>query len=110
MSTPLFISESVPIEIRNIIKAVQPGCPARYQDFEGTIEFVSDEYITLCVSKKPNEDPHAKTPWIKCCVVIFEADWDDLELDPAYFQHKKAYRGKTNDHPGNEMLPAMEKR
>ena len=38
------------------------------------------------------------------------SSFDDLELDPAYFQHKKAYRGKTNDHPGNEMLPAMEKR
>jgi len=110
MSTPLFISESVPLEIRNILKAVQPGCPARYKTFEGTIEFVSDEYITLCVSSKPNEDPYAKTTHNKCCLLVYEHQWDELELDPKYFQHKRNYRGKTNDHPGNEMLPDMTER
>ena len=110
MSTPLFISESVPLEIRNILKAVQPGCPARFRDFEGTIEFVCDEYITLCVSRKPNEDPHAKCNITKCCLLVYEPTWDELELDPKYFQHKRNYRGKTNDHPGNEMLPNMENR
>ena len=110
MSTPLFISESVPIEIRNILKAMELGSPAKYGDFEGTIEFVCDDYITICISKKPNNDPHARSEYTKCCLLLYEQEWDKLELDPKYFQHKKAYRGKTNDHPGNEMLPDIEKR
>ena len=40
MTTPLFLSESVPKEIKNILKSLEIGMPARYQDFEGTIEFV----------------------------------------------------------------------
>lgn len=109
MSTPLFISESVPIEIRNIIKAVQPGCPARYQDFEGTIEFVSDEYITLCVGTKPNP-PGSRQPMNKCCLCVYPHMWDDLEIEDEHFYDHKAFRGTTNDHPGNELLPDLNKR
>ena len=44
MSTPLFISESIPLEIRDILKALSVGSKAGFQGFEGTIGFVSDEY------------------------------------------------------------------
>ena len=50
MTIPLFISESVPKEVSNILKSLQVGMPARYKEFEGTIEFVDDLYITLCLS------------------------------------------------------------
>ena len=46
----------------------------------------------------------------KCCLLCYNSQWDELELDDAHFQYKKAYRGKTNDHPGNDMLPALEDR
>ena len=56
MTTPLFLSESIPLELRNILKSLEVGMPARFEQFEGTIEFVSEEYITLCVGTKPNPE------------------------------------------------------
>lgn len=109
MSTPLFISESIPLEIRNVLKSLEIGMPARYQDFTGTIEFVSEEYITLCISEKPNPEG-SRHPMNKCCLLVYSRDWDDLEIDDSSFKNVKNYKGKTNDHPGNEMLPPIEDR
>jgi len=109
MSTPLFISESIPLEIRNILKSLEVGMPARYQGFEGTIEFVDDLYITLCISKKPNPKGF-KQPFNKCCILVYPHQWDELEIDDSSFKNVKNYKGKTNDHPGNEMLPDVEDR
>ena len=54
MTTPLLIGESVPKEVKNILKSLEVGQKARIGSVEGFIEFVSDEYITVCVSTKPN--------------------------------------------------------
>ena len=48
MTTPLMIGESVPLEVRNILKSLEVGMPIRWKGNEGTIEFVDDEYITMC--------------------------------------------------------------
>ena len=84
--------------------------PIGFQGMEGTIEFVDDAYITMCFNAYPTKDPHASKKVHKCCLLIFPHQWDEIELDPSVFQHKKAYRGKTNDHPGNEMLPPTDQR
>lgn len=110
MTTPLFLSESVPIEVRNILAALKPGMPARYEDFEGHIRFVSDDYITLCIRKYPHGDPNAKNPNTEVCLVITPDKWDDLEIDDSVFQHVKNYHGKTDDHPGNDLLPPVDNR
>ena len=73
---------------------------------EGPIDFVCDDYITICISERPNP-PGSKQPMNKCCLLVFNKYWDELELDDSLFQHVKAYSGKTNDHPGNEMLPEL---
>lgn len=109
MTTPLFLSESVPKEIKNILKSLEIGMPARYQDFEGTIEFVSEEYITLCISQKPNP-PGFRQPYNKCCLCIYQNQWDDLEIEDTHFQDKRNYHGEINCHPGNEMLPDIDDR
>jgi len=109
MTTPLFLSESVPREVRNILKSLEVGMPARYHGMTGTIEFVSDEYITLCISSKPNPEGF-RQPTNKCCLCIFPDMWDDLEIEDEHFYDHKAYRGTTEDHPGNDLLPGLDNR
>ncbi len=110
MTIPLFISESVPKEIGNILKSLELGMTARYKGETGTIEFVDDSYITLCISMKPNNDPNSRKQFTKCCICIYPHQWDDLEIEDSHFYDHKAFRGKTNDHPGNDMLPPINER
>ena len=35
---------------------------------------------------------------------------DNLEIEDSHFKNVKNYKGKTNDHPGNEYLPPVKKR
>ena len=50
MTIPLIISNADRVELRNIMKHLEVGRKAKFDGLEGTIEFVSDEYITICVS------------------------------------------------------------
>ena len=109
MTTPLFLSEAVPKEIKNILKSLERGMPAKYGDMTGTIEFVSEEYITLCISEKPNPEG-SRHPTNKCCLLVYSRDWDDLEIEDTHFQDKRNYHGEVNCHPGNEMLPHVDDR
>tara|TARA_Y100001937_G_scaffold128326_1_gene204017 strand:- start:6565 stop:6891 length:327 start_codon:yes stop_codon:yes gene_type:complete len=108
MSTPLYISNGPAIELRNIMKHLQVGAHARYEHLEGNIEFVCDEYVTICVASKPNP-PGSKQPTNKCCVCVYQQDWGEIEVEPIK-QYGKSYSGTTNDHPGNEMLPSVDER
>jgi hypothetical protein len=110
MTIPLFIGESIPREIRNIMKSLEIGMPVRYKEFKGTIEFICDEYITVCINCKPTNDPYSKNKISKCCLLVYEQQWDDLEIEDTHFYDVKNYRGKTDDHPGNDMLPEVDKR
>ncbi len=109
MTTPLFISEAPALEIRNIVKSLSVGARCRWRGHEGYINYIDDTHLLLCVSEKPNP-PGSKRPMNKCCLVVQEWDWEELELDSDHFAYSKAYRGKTNDHPGNEMLPSITER
>jgi hypothetical protein len=106
MTTPLLISNSAAIELRNIMKYFEIGAHARYKEFEGYINFVCDDYITLCISEKDRPDEHSKTGKTQCCMLVYAADWGDLEVEPIK-QYAKPNVGETNDHPGNEMLPSI---
>ena len=68
--------------------------PARYKGMTGTIEFVDDAYITLCINCK-EMDEHAFKRVSKCCMVIYPEYWDDLEIEDEHFYDHKAYRGTT---------------
>jgi len=94
MTIPLLLSESIPKEIKNILKSLEVGQPARYKEFTGQIRFVCDEYIRIC---------HDETS--QKCLVVFENDWDDIEIEDKHFYNVKGYRGKIDDHPGNDLLP-----
>jgi|TARA_B100000282_G_C31327964_1_gene307581 hypothetical protein len=108
MSTPLFISESIPLEIRDILKALSVGSKACWQGFEGTIGFVSDDYITLIIRQIPDEG--TLRGFRDVSLLVRRCDWEELELDPVHFQRQKAYKGKINDHAGNDMMPEIDKR
>ena len=46
-------------------------------------------------------------------VLVYQQDWDNLEIDPSVFQSKRNYRyknGRADDHPGNDLLPPIDKR
>ena len=108
MTIPLIISNADRIELRNIMKHLEVGRKAKFDGLEGTIEFVSDEYITICVREIPDES--FRTGVRQVNVIVMQSDWDDLEIEDSHFKNVKNYRGKTNDHPGNEMLPPIKKR
>lgn len=109
MTTPLLIGNSVEIELRNIMNYFKVGAKARYQGFEGYINFIHDDYITLCIAEQPLEDPYSRNGKTQCCICIFPHQWEDLEMEPIK-QYSKPTVGETNDHPGNELLPTIEQR
>ena len=108
MTIPLIISNADRIELRNIMKHLEVGRKAKFDGLEGTIEFVSDEYITICVSKKLNPEG-ARQKYNKCCICVYPNQWGDVEVE-AIKQYCKSYKGKIDDHPGNDMLPEVDKR
>ena len=108
MTIPLIISNADRIELRNIMKHLEVGRKAKFDGLEGTIEFVSDEYITICVSKKLNPEG-ARQKYNKCCICVYPNQWGDVEVE-SIKQYGKSYKGKIDDHPGNDMLPEVDKR
>ena len=108
MTIPLIISNADRIELRNIMKHLEVVRKAKFDGLEGTIEFVSDEYITICVSKKLNPEG-ARQKYNKCCICVYPNQWGDVEVE-AIKQYGKSYKGKIADHPGNDMIPEVDKR
>ena len=103
MTTPLFISESVPLEIRNILKALDIGAKVRFRGEDGEITFVSDQYITICTRKIP--DPVHRYGYRAVNVLVYPHEWDDMYIEADHFYNKKSYKGYIREHPGNEDLP-----
>lgn len=104
MTTPLLISESIPLEVKKILQTLEIGQRARYNATEGYISFICDEYITICFKEKPN-GPGSARPVEQCNLLVFREYWEDLEVDDTHMHDVVLYKGKVNDHPGNEMLP-----
>ena len=80
MTIPLIISNADRIELRNIMKHLEVGRKAKFDGLEGTIEFVSDEYITICVSKKLNPEG-ARQKYNKSCICGYHNQWGDVEVE-----------------------------
>ena len=104
MTIPLFIAESIPIEMRNILKSLDKGMKVRTPDGEeGYIDFISDQYITVVTHEW--DDPDTMNGKRQVKVLVYSHQWDDMEIEDEHFYNHKAYRGTINDHPGNEDLP-----
>ena len=85
MTTPLMISESVPLEVKKILDTLELGRRVKYETTEGFIDFICEQYLTICFKQKKSQ-PGSFREYENCSLV-------------------RAYRGKVNEHPGNEMLP-----
>lgn len=107
MTIPLLISESVPREIKNILKSLEIGQRARYKEIDGYIAFVCDDYITICFKEVEHCDPSARRPVTQCCALVYNQYWDDIEIEDEHFYDVKNYHGEVVDHPGNDLLPPV---
>jgi hypothetical protein len=47
---------------------------AYYEDYEGTIRFVCDQYISFCIHKFPNQKGK------DVCMLIYREDFHKIEL------------------------------
>lgn len=51
-----------------------------WDKISGEIDFISDQYITICVSQTEHTDEYAKRKSNRCCVLCFPQDWDDVVI------------------------------
>lgn len=104
MTTPLLISESIPLECKKILETLEIGRRVKYGETEGYISFVCDDYLNICFKEKP-ASPGSARPIEKCELLVFREYWEDILVDDTHMHDIVTYKGKVNDHPGNEMLP-----
>ncbi len=99
------------LELRNILKALEIGMPVKHKNDEGFITYICDDYITICVREIEEKEAMYGKRFVN--VLVYQKDWDNLEIDPSVFQSKRNYRyknGRADDHPGNDLLPPIDKR
>ena len=58
----------------------QVGLTISYDNMIGDVQFVSEEYITFCVSEKPAHCPNSRHPTVKVCMLVYPHQWKDCEL------------------------------
>ena len=104
MTTPLMISESVPLEVKKILDTLELGRRVKYETTEGFIDFICDQYLTICFKQKKSQ-PGSFREYENCSLVVFREDWEDLWVDDTHMHDVVLYKGKVTEHPGNEMLP-----
>lgn len=59
------------------------GLYATWGEHHGYIKFICEEYITLCIGEKPNEDEHALRNTQQICLIIYKEFWDDVMPETA---------------------------
>ena len=58
----------------------QIGVTIKYEDNVGDVQFVSEEYITFCVSEKPSTCEHSLYPTCKVAMLVYPHQFEDCEL------------------------------
>ena len=52
-----------------------------WNKISGEIDFISESYITICVSQtERTDDDYALRKSNRCCVLCFPEDWDDVVI------------------------------
>ena len=74
--------------------------PVKHKNDEGYITYICDDYITICVREIEEKEAMYGKRFVN--VLVYQKDWDNLEIDPSVFQSKRNYRYKmaerTDDH------------
>jgi len=55
------------------------GEHVKWKDTEGFVNFISEDYITICVCTYTKDDPHCLHRTEKVCVLCYAHDWKDVE-------------------------------
>jgi hypothetical protein len=103
MSTPIFLANAVALEIRNIMRSLEPGMRVRLGDDEGVINFIGDDYITITTNRW--KDDGYRSGYRETNLLVYAKDWDNLEIEDEHFYNHPDYKGKICEHPGNDSLP-----
>ena len=53
------------------------GVRIKYDNMEGDVQFVGDDYITFCVSEKPSICEHSLHPTCKVAMLVYPHQWTD---------------------------------
>ena len=56
------------------------GQYVKWKDHEGVIKFISDRYISICISTRPNDDPLSKHNQREVCICCFSESWKEVEI------------------------------
>jgi|TARA_A200000113_G_C8694861_1_gene299944 hypothetical protein len=95
--------------MRNIFKSLKVGQKIGFDGFEGYIFGMYDTYIVMCINEIEDKGSRYGKRFVN--VLIYPCDWEDILIEPEeYPKDHRNYKGKTDDHPGNDMLPPIEKR
>ena len=53
------------------------GVRIKYDNMEGDVQFVGDDYITFCVSEKPSICEHSLHPTCQVAMLVYPHQWTD---------------------------------
>ncbi len=56
------------------------GVTIKYDNIIGDVQFVGDDYITFCVSERPNTCGHSLYPTCKVAMLVYPHQYKDCEL------------------------------
>ena len=56
------------------------GLTIKYEHMQGQIQFISDQYITFCVSEQEVTCKLSKYKTTKCCLIVFPHQLKDCTL------------------------------
>ena len=56
------------------------GLTIKYDNMQGDVQFVGDDYITFCVSERPNTCGHSLYPTCKVAMLVYPHQYKDCEL------------------------------
>ena len=65
-------------------------------NMEGIVEFISEEYITVCISVKKNACPHSLSEFTKCCILVYPNEQEQLVLISEDITHADMYKSQEN--------------
>ncbi len=65
-------------------------------NMEGIVEFISEEYITVCISVKKNDCPHSLSQFTKCCILVYPKEQEHLVILSEEITPDSMYKAQEN--------------
>ena len=56
------------------------GLTIKYDNIIGDVQFVSDDYITFCVSERESTCAHSLHPTCKVAMLVYPHQWEDCQV------------------------------